>query len=129
MAKKQYFGIRYPFTYQNEEMLYLDLNEKIEDGMLSEILHVVLTPKGQRLRMPQFGTDLIKYIFSQNDQTTWDDVKSEIIRSVSEYVPSASLLDVRIMTDDNDDNKILLYLNYKVKKGEIEEDNKVVVAI
>lgn len=124
---KQYFGVKYPFTYKNEENYYIDLNESIDDGLLSDILHVILTPKGQRIRMPNFGTNLIKFIYEPNDSQTWDNINNEVSNSISTFVPNAKLNNIQIIQDENDDNRISLYLDYSVKKGTENENNKVIV--
>lgn len=124
---KQYFGVKYPFTYKNEENYYIDLNETIDDGLLSDILHVILTPKGQRIRMPNFGTNLIKFIYEPNDSQTWDNINNEVSNSISTFVPNAKLNNIQIMQNESDDNRISLYLDYSVKKGTENENNKVIV--
>ena len=58
MSKIQKYGIKYPFTSDNDEGYLLDLNETLADGVKSQVLHVIFTPKGQKLRDPDFGTDL-----------------------------------------------------------------------
>lgn len=126
---KQYFDIKFPFTSNNTEGFFIDLNETIADKVLSEILHVVLTPKGARLRMPEFGTDLIHYIFEMNDEKEWSRVKSEIQESVSKYVPRVAINDVRVLREESDDNTLLLDLDYSVKAGLTEENNRVVVKL
>ena len=70
MTKKQYFGIKYPFMSDGFQNFYLDANETIQDKVRSQLMHIVFTPKGQRLRNPEFGTDLVKYIFEQDDSTS-----------------------------------------------------------
>ena len=60
--RRQFFNIKFPFVCENEDALFIDLNNDINEKVNSEIAHVILTPKGMRLRMPEFGTDLIKYI-------------------------------------------------------------------
>lgn len=126
---KQYFGIKYPFTYENNGNLFIDLNENSDDELLSELLHVILTPKGQRVRMPNFGTNLMKYIYEPNDDQTWDNIKSEITNSISSFVPNAVLNDIRVINDENNDNKLSLYLDYSIKKGTETENNKVLVEL
>lgn len=127
--KKQYYGIKYPFTVENLNGQFLDLNQSLDKKLLSEILHVILTPKGQRVRMPNFGTGLIKYIFEPNDQMSWGNVKDEIINSVSSFVPNAKLVNINILKDENDDNKIALNIEYTVSKGNVVETNNVLVEI
>ena len=59
MAKKQFYGIKYPFTYNNEDLVYVDLNETYEDSIQAQVLHIIFTPKKQKLRDPDFGSDLV----------------------------------------------------------------------
>lgn len=127
---KQYFDIKFPFTSNNVEGFFIDLNETIGDKVLSEILHVILTQKGTRLRLPDFGTDLIRYIFEMNDEKEWPRVKGEIQECVSKYVPRAIVNEVRVLKDEEgDDHTILLDLDYSVKAGLTEENNRVVLKL
>ena len=127
---KQYYDIKFPFTSNNNDGFFLDLNKGINDKILSEILHVIMTRKNTRLRMPDFGTDLTKYIFEPNDSETWNSIKSEIKKAVSTYVPMASINDIKVYRDENgEDNSIFVNIDYNVKKGVSEENNNVTVKI
>jgi phage baseplate assembly protein W len=79
--------------------------------------------------MPDFGTDLINYIFEMNDEKEWPRVKSEIQENVSKYVPRVSINDVRVLREEGDDNTLLLDLDYSVKAGLTEENNRVVLKL
>ncbi len=127
--RKQYYGIKFPFTANNLDGFFLDLNEKIEDKVASEILHVILTPKRSRIRKPEFGTNLAKFIFEPNDELSWDMVKSEVMESVSAYVANVSLTNIEVVTPDEDPNSIYLDLRYTVKKGNKEENSRMVVKL
>ena len=127
--RKQYYGIKFPFTANNLDGFFLDLNEKMEDKVASEILHVILTPKRTRIRKPEFGTDLAKYIFEPSDEMTWDKVKEEVLKSVSTYVANTTLTDIAVVTPDEDPHSIYLDLRYVVKKGNKEENNRMVVKL
>ena len=129
MAVKQKYGIKYPFTSDNNDNLYLDLNESYSDGVKSQVLHVIFTPRGQKLRDPEFGTNLIKYIFNPSDNDTFNDIKTEITSQVSKYVPSVEFRDVSIYSDENAENGIIVMVEYGVKKGEMTEITKVAVKI
>ena len=60
MAVKKYYGIKYPFSNDNDEEIYLDLDESYKDSIKSKILQVLFTPKGKRLKYPNIGTNVIK---------------------------------------------------------------------
>lgn len=127
--RKQYYGIKFPFTANNLDGFFLDLNEEIKDKVASEILHVILTPKRSRIRQPEFGTNLIRLIFEQNDEITWDSVKSEATEAVSRYVANVRLDDIGVISDDNNPQDVFLDLRYTVTKGEKEENNRMVVKL
>lgn len=129
MAKRQKYGIKYPFSSENNDEIFVDLNETYDDGIKSQVLHVLFTPKGQKLRDPDFGTDLIKYIFGPKDESTFSAIKEEIVRQVSKYVPSVQFRDVTIYNDENSDNGIIVMAEYSVKKGNNVETTTVAVKL
>ena len=123
MALTQRFGIKYPFTNENDDELYMDLNTTKEESLKSRLLHVIFTPKGQRLRNPDFGTDLIKYIHEPTDETTFERLRNDITSQVYKYVPDVSFKDISIYNDDKSENGKIVIIHYTIKKGmhEIEQ--------
>lgn len=124
--RKQYFGIKFPFNSDNLNGFFLDLNLDLKDKVVSEIAHVILTPKGSRLRKPDFGTNLAKFIFDQNDDASWEQVKKEAVEAVGKYVKDAELEDLKVV---NENNSLFLDMYYKIKKGMKEENNRVVIKL
>ena len=129
MGIKQKYGIKYPFTSENDEGVYLDLNDTYTEGIKSQLLHVIFTPKGQKLRDPEFGTDLIKYIFSPSDRITYNEMKSEITKQVNKYIPSIEFRDISIYNSETEDNGIIVMVEYGVKRGNKTEITKVAVKL
>ena len=123
MALTQRYGLRYPFTCENDDELYMDLNTSLEESLKSRLLHVIFTPKGQRLRNPDFGTDLIKYIFEPSDETTFERLRNDITQQVYRYVPDVSFKDISIYNDENSDNGKIVIIHYSIMSGmkEIEQ--------
>lgn len=115
MAITQKYGIKYPFTSDNDENVYLDLNQTRVDRVTSDVLHVIFTPKGQKIRNPEFGTDLIRYIFDQNDEITLADVKTEATSQVLKYVPGVELRNIDIYKQDVE---IIVTVEFGVKRGD-----------
>ena len=109
MGLTQKYGIKYPFTLENDDELYMDLNETKEESLKSRLLHVIFTPKGQRLRNPDFGTDLIKYIHEPADETTFERLRNDITEQVYKYVPDVSFKDISIYNDEKSDNGKIVY--------------------
>lgn len=114
---KKNYDIKFPFTSNNEEGLFIDLNKNADDKVLSDIIHVILTPKRSRIRRPDFGTDLIKFIWEPNDDMLWEDIEKEIKDSVKKFVNNCTLDEVNILRDTKNDNKIIISLVYTIVKG------------
>ena len=125
----QYFGIKYPFTSNNLDEMFLDLNETYEDSVKSKMLHVIFTPKGSRLRMPDFGTNLVQYIFEPNDGDTLSNIKSEITIQVGKYVPGVRFDDISVVRDDKDERGTVVILYYTIQKGENEVSERIGIKI
>jgi len=129
MAKRQYFGIKYPFTSEGFQNFYLDANESTKDKVRSQLMHIVFTPKGQRIRNPEFGTDLIKYIFEPSDQTTWEAVKNEVTESVKRWASNININNIQIVKNENDESEIYVRLDYSVSEGNKVTNDSIVVQV
>ena len=96
MAKTQKYGIKFPINVSSDDMTLFDLSHSRAEQIKSEIIHLVFTPKGQRLRKPNFGTNLIQFIFNPNDNQSWGDIVSEIKESVKMWIPNCAITDVEV---------------------------------
>lgn len=126
---KQYYGIKYPFSEESEDLTFFDMNETKQDGIKSMLLHIILTPKGQRLRHPNFGTDLIKYIFEPNDSSTWSVIKEEIRKQIALYLPEVSFEDIAIKRNLEEENSIYVEIDYSINQNGVNVKNKTLVKL
>ena len=129
MAKKQYFGLKCPFTSEGFQNFYVDANSSLKEKVRSQLMHIVFTPKGQRLRLPQFGTNLIKYIFDPNEQVTWEAVKNEVSESVRLWASNIIINDIQIVKNEEDESEIYVRIDYTVSNGNMSTNDSVVVQV
>lgn len=101
MPKKQQYGVRFPFRVDDDSKRVLAINKTPAEGVVSELMHIIFTPKGQRLRNPDFGTRLIQFIFNPNDSQTWDDVVMEIKDAVKGKISNCSIESVDVAPSDD----------------------------
>jgi phage baseplate assembly protein W len=87
MANGNTYGINFPFR-DSFDGKYLDLSQTNEEEIRSSLIHLLLTRKGTRYYLPDFGTRLYEYIFEPLDGPTFNDIQSEIKDSVSKYIPN-----------------------------------------
>lgn len=116
MAKIQKYGIKFPITILSDEKSLFDTNVLQSDSVLSELMHILFTPKGQRLRDPEFGTNLIQFIYNPNDIQTWDDVVSEVKNTVVRYLKNCKINDIEIYEGEGG-NGLYIRFSYSVWDG------------
>lgn len=129
MARKQEYGLRYPFSCENLDNVYMDTNKTYADSVKSKVVHVIFTPKGQVLRNPDFGTRLIDYVFGPKDSETEAAIKQEITVQVSKYVPEVVFKDFEIYNDEKSDNGIMVVISYTFRIGNKAEDATVAIKL
>lgn len=100
MARTQKYGIKFPFNIKDDDGTFFDLDKTSGESVKSQIMHLIFTPVGQRIRRPLFGSKLIQFIFNPNDGQTFSDVTSEIKDMVSRNIPNCSLDDIKIYEID-----------------------------
>lgn len=129
MVKGQTYGIKYPFSNNNIDNIYMDVNKTYSESIKSQVVHVVFTPRGQMVRNPDFGTNLINYIFGPKDDETYAEIKSEITRQVNKYVPAAKFKDITVYSDETSENGVIVSLSYSVTIGNKIEDTTVSIKL
>jgi phage baseplate assembly protein W len=129
MAKKQFFGIKFPFLADNTRGFYVAANENVADKVKSQLMHIVFTPKGQRIMKPEFGTDLIKFIFDQSDGMSWEAVKTEVSESVTRWASNINLRDIQVVKNEDDESQVFVRLDYSVTEGNKVTNDSIVVEI
>ena len=90
MAEGKTYGINFPFQ-DSLKGNYLSLSEDVDAEIRSNLVHLLLTRKGTRYYLPDFGTRLYEYIFEPMDGPTFSDIESEIRDAVDEYIPGITI--------------------------------------
>ena len=129
MNKKQFYGIKYPFISADVENYYVDLNSSIKDKIKSLLIHVIFTPKGQKIRDCEFGTDLVKFLFQVNDETTWEEIKEEVTNVVSKYVRGITITDIKVLQSEDNGEEVFVRVDYIISNGLTVEKDSLITKI
>jgi len=113
LKKMANINIRYPFT-DSLKGYYFDLTTTDNDAIRSDLMLLILTNKGERLYMPDYGTDLKRYLFNPMDSVTQSDIKQNISESVAKYMPNLTIDNVNITVDDTQVNRYNIEIKYVV---------------
>jgi len=115
MAESRFINIDFPFR-DSKEGFYFNLTKTNESAIRADLLHLLLTNKGERLYMPDFGSDLKKFIFEPNDGITHIDIKNNINETIKKYIPNLIIDSIEFKNDDIEE-LIIVEVKYTVTEG------------
>ena len=104
-----YIGLELPLTHTKEG--YFKRTKTALEQAKSNIKNLLLTNKGERLGNPNFGTNLISLVFSQENTDLESRVEEEIRASMSEFLPNINI--VNIQTNFSDENMSTAIVNLR----------------
>jgi len=105
MVENITYGINFPFK-DSFRGTYFDLSESTEEEVRSNLIHLLLTRKGTRYFLPDFGTRLYEFIFEPMDGPTFSEIESEIRDAASNYIPGITITNIEIKAaSDGEENK------------------------
>ena len=96
MANGVTYGINFPFM-DSLKGDYLSLSQSPDQEIRSSLIHLLLTRKGSRYYLPNFGSKLYEFIFEPFDGITFESVKDDIRDTVSEFIPNLVINDVIVL--------------------------------
>lgn len=128
MANGKFINIDYPFK-NSTNGFFLKLNDNDQRAIKADLMHLLLTRRGQRLYNPDFGTNILKYIFEPNDALTWDSVKEEVIGSVKKYLPALNVTDITVTQSELNDYAATIRLEYTITDNVFEISDSVTVNV
>ena len=119
MATGRFININFPFK-DSKQGFFLDLNNTDNQAIKADLLHLLLTRKGQRLYLPDFGTDLLKFIFEPEDGITFEAIKSDITNEIHKYIPNLQMNDLLIEQSPNNEYAVMVTIQYTITDGVFE---------
>ena len=135
--KKQTFGIDFPFV-QSDNGDFVNMTSIPESEVKSMLIHLLLTRKGSRYYLPDFGTNLYQYIFEPLDEITMGKIENEITDAIEKYIPNLKLNAVEITkVGDEEANKnntdlehhIRINLDYTISTRTFQTSDKLSITI
>ncbi len=113
MANGKYININYPFK-NSTKGFFLDLNDEDNQAIKADLLHLILTKKGERLYNPNFGTDLVKFIFEPEDGMTLNAIKEEITSVIKIYLPKLQIDEISVEESTESEYAAVVTIKYTI---------------
>jgi len=126
MAQVNTIGLNFPFK-DSEKGFYLDMTTTDAEEIRASLMFLLLTNKGERFMMPEFGSDLLKYVFEPNDSRTISDLKESINVTVGKFIPNIEINDIIIENSTLSDQLITIRIEYTVTDGVYSQSDTLII--
>lgn len=106
-------GIKFPFLPTVSQ----NLEETEGTERINQSLFLLFeTPKGSRLFLPDYGTDLRLYRFEPNDDILVEELRQSLVLDVERWEPRVSVKSIEFYRDNEsiDNNILYVHISYKI---------------
>jgi len=124
----RYINIDFPFQ-ESPNGAFLKLNQVDTKAVRADLMHLILTRKGERLYNPEFGTDLLRFIFEPNDALTYSAIKLDIQSTVKKYLPNLEVNDIMVEIDESNEYRALIRIDYTITEDVFKETDYVIITV
>jgi phage baseplate assembly protein W len=116
------YNIKFPLQDDNTTNRYFLMNSVTKDAYVSDLFLLLLTQKGERYYEPDYGTNLVKYLFQPNDNITILDIESDLKETVKKYIPSLTITSISLNQTDEagkaiPEEQVQLTVNFVYSEG------------
>lgn len=102
-------GVGFPLRLTQEGRLAWSEGE---GNVRESIRLILLTAQGERLRRPDFGAGLERFLFEPNVLGTWRQIEEVIRRQLARFEPRVQVETVRVAGDPNDPEAAIAELSF-----------------
>jgi phage baseplate assembly protein W len=132
---ERFINITFPFKDDDYKNYFLKMNSDGNNAIKSDLIHLLLTTPGDRLYLPEFGTNLRQYIFEPNDTKVREDIQAEVQNSVSKFIPNLKITSLTVErpsdTDyySNPEHTAVVRIDYVVTEGALNKVDFVTITV
>ena len=104
-----------PLTYTKADGPY-GLNKNIRDAIQQNFKNLLLTTKGERIMIPNFGVGLRSFLFRNFTPGLLEEIRAEINKQVATYLPFIEIVELDFLTSNEQPDEISLnQINLRIR--------------
>jgi len=121
-ARQEVYGLHYPLgSSRNGGIFNKTSGINMIKGAVEQLL---LTERGERIMLPNYGCNLKRYLFQPLDETTFNSIKREIQTSFRNYIVGARIAKISVFPTGESGpaggNSLKVILSLKLDKSDLE---------
>lgn len=112
---KEFLGRGWKFPIEVDPLTGRVRSVEYEDDIAEAIKIIVSTTKGERIMRPEFGSGIEQFIFENNDPTTLQLIRNEVLDSIIKWEPRVHEVEVEVSSDPHQVNQLNIHIQYTVR--------------
>lgn len=123
-----FINIRFPFK-DSPIGNFLELTKVDKRAIKSDLMHLLLTNKGERLYLPDFGANLRKFLFEPNLIEVSNDIRTELQNEINKFIPNLKIDSLEVEPYEGNEHAVIVRLDYTVTRNTFTESDFVIIQI
>ena len=100
------------------------------DDNIRDAIRIILgTERNERLRLPEFGAGLRRFLFEPNTVATQHRLQDRILKALAAWEPRIAVESVDVETDPDDAENVIATIEYKLVATQVRDRITVTVAL
>jgi len=100
------------------------------DDNIRDAIRIILgTERNERLRLPEFGAGLRRFLFEPNTVATQHRLQDRILKALAAWEPRIAVESVDVETDPDDAESVIATIEYKLVATQVRDRITVTVAL
>lgn len=75
---------------------------------------LLLTNKGERVMVPEYGVGMNRFLFSNYDESTFAQIENDILNQASIYLPIVNIIEMSFLPSEGSPNSIIIKIVYSI---------------
>ena len=109
------FSPKLPLSTNEEDGKYV-LNKTLQAVVAQNLKNLILTIPGERIMDPDFGVGLKTFLFRENTEHVYGEIRAKLDSQVEKYMPFVEIEDVEFISSLDDPSNVspnALFINIK----------------
>jgi len=126
----KYINIKFPIEDDPVNNFLFRRNNTTKEALLSNLNLLLLTNRWERYFNPLYGSDLLRYVFEQNDNIVRTEIENEIKQTVNKYIPKLIINRIDFTEpDENSENNLDILINFTYNDDVFSETDVLTIKI